>query len=278
MILTAARLGHRRRLLRRLGWRSACYYYRRASRGVERVLPVGPQPAVVARRHVDGGDHLRRRHAAGGRRPRGARRHRRQLDLVERRDRQHADGVLLRAALAARRHPDRRRVRRAALRRPPRRAPARLSRALSRAPDQLRDHGLGQPGDGEGPVGDAGVGSADGGARQPGDHRHLLSAVSGLWGVVVTDFFQFMLAMARHHRARLVRAAAAGRSAASTACARSCPRRRSASCPRSAATAATRRWRWRCRWRASSPTSACSGGRAGIRGRSPAAAATSRSA
>ena len=99
----------------------------------QRVLPLRPQPAVVARRHVDGRDDVRRRHAAGRRRPRRAQRHRRQLDLVERGVRRHADRVLLRAAVAARRHHDRRRVRRAALHRPARGVPARLPRALSRA-------------------------------------------------------------------------------------------------------------------------------------------------
>ena len=60
--------------------------------------------------------------------------------------------------------------------------------------DQLRDHGLGQPGDGENP------------GRQSGWDQltavfvslaitGIYSALSGLWGVVVTDFFQFIFAM-----------------------------------------------------------------------------------
>ena len=73
------------------------------ARAVERrrILPLRPQRAVVAGRHLDGRDHLRRRHAAGGHRHGGGQRDRRKLAVVELRLERHADGVLLRAPVAA---------------------------------------------------------------------------------------------------------------------------------------------------------------------------------
>jgi solute:Na+ symporter, SSS family len=104
------------------------------------------------------------------------------------------------------------------------------------------------------------------------------SALSGLWGVVVTDFFQFVFAMGGRRLRGLP--CACRRSAASTDCVVRFLRRRSSSCRASAPTRRRRRpvRRSRCRSRHSSRTSACSGGPAGIRDRSRAAAVTSRSA
>ena len=150
MILTTLDWITHRGVLRRVGGdRAVVLGARRAQR--QRILSHRPQPAVVAGRHVDGGDDVRRRHAARGRRSRRPERHRRQLDLVERRVRQHADGVLLRAPVAPRRHSHRRRVRRAPLRGPAGGDSARLPRDLPGPADQLRRHGLGQSRDGEDP-------------------------------------------------------------------------------------------------------------------------------
>ena len=84
----------------------------------------------------------------------------------------------------------------------------------------------------------------------------IYTALSGLWGVVVTDFFQFVLRDGRHHRAGVVRAAAARDRRHRAACGDKLP----------AGTLDVRSVRsddgaigdsdWsRCRWRASSPTS-----------------------
>ena len=78
------------------------FYYKKQSRArTSEILPLRPQRAVVAGRHVDGGDDFRRRHAAGGHRPGGAQRHRRQLAVVEHGRERHADRLSLFAAVAA---------------------------------------------------------------------------------------------------------------------------------------------------------------------------------
>ena len=95
------------------------------------------------------------------------------------------------------------------------------------------------------------------------------AATSGLWGVLVTDFIQFGIAMAGSFAAAFY-ALQRPRSAGSTGCSSRSTRRRCACCP----TSATGTSRSRC----SSSRSPCSGGRRGIRAPSRAAAATSRSA
>ena len=121
-----------------------------AARRVERrrVLPLGPQDAVVAARHVDGGHDVLDRHAQPGHRhrahPNGVGR---QLGLVGVPADRHADGLRLREALAALGRDDRRRVLRAALQRASRRAFLRGFRAiyLGRVL-QRHDHGVGHAG------------------------------------------------------------------------------------------------------------------------------------
>ena len=96
------------------------------------------------------------------------------------------------------------------------------------------------------------------------------AATSGLWGVLVTDFIQFGIAMAGSVAAAyyaLQQPEVGGLDGLDRA--RS-TRRRCGCCPTSAT------GRWRCR--SSSSRSPCSGGRSGIRAPSRAAAATSRSA
>jgi hypothetical protein len=60
------------------------------------------------------------------------------------------------------------------------------------------------------------------------------SALSGLWGVVVTDFFQFIFAMSGTTALAWFALQGAGRRRASADCSRSCRHRRSSSCPASA--------------------------------------------
>ena len=71
---------------------------------------------MVAGRHVDGRDDLRRRHAAGRDGPRRPLRHRGQLAVVEHGGQRDAHRLRVRAAVAPLRRDDRRRARRAALR------------------------------------------------------------------------------------------------------------------------------------------------------------------
>ena len=111
------------------------------------LLRLGPQGLVVAGRHVDGGDHVRRRHAARRDRPRLPAGNRRQLAVVELPALRDDDGVPLRAAVAPRGAAHRRRVRRDALRRPAGGVPPRLPRHLPRPADELRDPRLGHQGD-----------------------------------------------------------------------------------------------------------------------------------
>src|SRR5689334_7466321 len=73
-----------------------------SNRQHQRVLPVGTQRAVVARRHVDGRDDLRSRYTTrrdGHGRPE---RHRRKLALVELCHERHTHRLSLRATVAAR--------------------------------------------------------------------------------------------------------------------------------------------------------------------------------
>ena len=105
------------------------YYARRKTRR-RRVLPLGPQSAVVADRDLDGRDDLRRRHAARRDRLRRRERHRGQLAVVEHGRQRSADGVLLRRAVAPLGRAHRRRVHRAALRR---RSPQRGCAACARS-------------------------------------------------------------------------------------------------------------------------------------------------
>ncbi len=97
------------------------YYSRRAGKNVGGILSLRAQSAVVAGRDVDGRDDVRRRHAAGGRRDWSRATASPATGSGGAPRRQHADRVLLRAPVAARRHHDRRRVRRAPLRGPARR-------------------------------------------------------------------------------------------------------------------------------------------------------------
>ncbi len=146
------------------------------------VLPLGPQCPLVARRDVHGGDDVRRRHAPGRHRIRRAQRHRRQLAVVVFRGERHAHRVLLRAAVAARRRDDRRRVCRDPLRGETRRLPARLPGAVPRHPDQLHHPGLGQSGNGQDPAADLRGREV----RSPGDRaRHDLPHVRDLDAVRV---------------------------------------------------------------------------------------------
>ena len=115
--------------------------------GVFRLRALRP---VVARRHLDGRHHLRRRHASRRDRHGGARRYRRQLAVVELHLQRDAYRVLLCPSLASRRRHDRRRVCRDPLRRQARGFPARLPGHLLGGTDQLHHHGLGQPGHGQG--------------------------------------------------------------------------------------------------------------------------------
>src|SRR5690348_11946945 len=92
---------------------------------------------LVARRHFDGGDHFRRRHAARRHRPRLSQWHRRQLALVELAALGDDDRFSLRAPLGALRPAHRRPIRRNALFWQARRVSARLPRDLSGHAHQL---------------------------------------------------------------------------------------------------------------------------------------------
>ena len=147
-------------------------------------------------------------------------RDRRQLDLVGLLRRRDADGLFLRAVLAARRNPDRRRIRGAAIWRQTGGVPARLQIRLSRPADELLHPGLGDAGDGEHHRGAARARPSRKAAccdlrrhlhyTLPRPKRHALlicvfilipftglyTFIGGLWGVLVTDLFQFVLKMA----------------------------------------------------------------------------------
>src|SRR2546422_1080483 len=90
------------------------------------VLSVREKRAVVAGRHVDGGDHVRCGHAARRDRPGGAQRDRGELAVVESAREWDADGVLLRPPVAVRPLGDVARVFGEPLRRPAGRVPAGL--------------------------------------------------------------------------------------------------------------------------------------------------------
>ena len=137
------------------------------ARAVERrrILPLRPQRPVVAGRDLHGRDHLRRRYAAGGHRNGRGQRDRRQLAVVVLRLERHADGVLLRAPVAALGRHDRRRIRRDPLLRKARGLPARIPRIVPGHPDQLHHPRLGQQGHGGHPDADPGGHQA----RSPGD-------------------------------------------------------------------------------------------------------------
>ncbi len=111
--------------------------------------------SLVARRDIDGGDHLLGRYAARRGRIRGEVRCRGQLALVERRVLGSPDRLLLRPALAAGRRAHRSGIRRAPVRREAGGGAPRLSSALSRASDQSHHHGMGHAGDGHRPPGHA---------------------------------------------------------------------------------------------------------------------------
>ena len=118
----------------------------------QRILPLRPQRALVAGRHVHGRHHLRRRHSARRHRHGRDGRHRGQLAVVELHRERHAHGLLLRPPVAPLRRDDRHRILRNPLLRQARRLPARLPRALPRHPHQLHHPGMGQPGDGQDPA------------------------------------------------------------------------------------------------------------------------------
>ena len=88
---------------------------------------------LVARRHLHGGNHFRRRYAPCGRRFGLHPRHRRKLDLVGVPALRDDDGFPVRAPVAPLRPDDRRAIRRDALCGKARRIPPRISRRLSRS-------------------------------------------------------------------------------------------------------------------------------------------------
>ena len=80
--------------------------------------------------------------------------------------------------------------------RPRRHRGARLSRHLPRALLQLRDHGRRQPGGGQDRQRAARLADVADAARLRRASTSLFAATSGLWGVLVTDLIQFVIAMA----------------------------------------------------------------------------------
>ena len=74
------------------------------------VFSLRPQHSMVARRHIDGGDHVRGRHAARGHGHGRERRYRRQLAVVEHGGQRADDCVFLRAPVAALGRHDRHRI------------------------------------------------------------------------------------------------------------------------------------------------------------------------
>src|SRR5258705_1467922 len=91
-----------------------------------RVLSLREKRALVAGGHVDGGDHVRRGHAARRHRPGGAPRRRGELAVVEPAHERDADRVFLRTPVAPRRRNDRYRILGNPLRGSPGRIPAGL--------------------------------------------------------------------------------------------------------------------------------------------------------
>ena len=134
------RLAYRGGLRRRLAHpRSFVHQARRPQSRA--IFPVGPQAALVAARHLDGGDHLFDRYAQSrdGFGPHRRRQH--ELAVVGLPHHRHADGVLLRQAVAPVGRAHRHQFLRAALFGCAGRLPARLPRHLSRRVLQRDDHG-----------------------------------------------------------------------------------------------------------------------------------------
>ena len=161
---------------------------------------------MVAGRDLDGRHHLRRGYTPGRLWLRGAQRRRRQLDLVERRYRRHAHGVLLCAPVATRWHFHRRRVHRAPLYGTAGGYPPGLPGSVLRCASQLRDHRLGQPGYGQDPAGDNGMGPLDSGPDQPRNHRRLCGRL-GPMGYRRDRSLSVCAGLVRCYRACLVRPA-----------------------------------------------------------------------
>ena len=148
--------------------------------------------------------------------------HRRQLDLVGFMRGRHAHRLLLCALLAARRDSDRRAVGGGPLWRQACRLPARVQGGLSRAVHELLHPGLGDEGDGQHHYGSARAGDCARRCCRSAWAGHVLTHagrsaiirrciicvfvlipftglytfIGGLWGVLVTDLFQFALKMA----------------------------------------------------------------------------------
>ena len=111
-----------------------------------RLLSLRTQRELVAGRHLDGRDHLRRRHSAGRHRPGLLTGHRRQLALVVVPALRDDDRLPLRASVAALRPAHRRAVCRDALLRQARRVSPRISRHLPRPADELPHPRMGDEG------------------------------------------------------------------------------------------------------------------------------------
>ncbi len=176
-----------------------------------RVLHVGPRGAVVADRRVDGGDDVQHRHAQPRHQPRARGRRRRQLGVVGVPAHRHDDGVLLRHACGGGSacSPTSSSTR-CATRAAPRRwvrgfravylglffnvvIMATVNLAAAKIANVLLGWPMGQTL-----------------ARRAPSSTSRLPPTSGLWGVLVTDFIQFGIAMTGSFAAAVLRAAAAG--------------------------------------------------------------------
>ena len=175
------------------------YYKARAGQNIERVLPLRTQRSLVAGRHLHGRDHFRRGYAAGGHRHGGPERHRGQLAVVELRGQRDADGLLLLAAVAALRRDDRCRVCRDPLlpaSRPP--SCAVSARCISGFPINCIILGWVNLAMVKILMLILGVDKTEALLIVLGMIvlTSFISTLAGLWGVLVTDLFQFVIKMA----------------------------------------------------------------------------------
>ena len=177
------------------------FYYKIPRRAEHRrIFSLRPQRAVVAGRHLHGGDHFRRRYAAGGHRAwwratgspatgcGGTSCSSGMLTVFFYARLWRRSGVMTDVEFAEIRYC-----------RQARRVPARIPRALPGRPDQLHHSGLGESGDGQDPDADPGRHASCRRWRSCSGMIALtsfISTLSGLWGVLVTDLFQFVIKMA----------------------------------------------------------------------------------